>query len=217
MDVDRREVAGLAVLAAVALAGLATSPDRAVAALVTLGDRPAAFVAVLLVVYLVRPFLAWPTMAVSMAVGVALGPVVGLPVALVGAVVTSLPAFYLGGWFRGTGGATGRLESGGRRYFGRTGRVRGVTAARLAPVPADVVSAAAGLSEVPLWAYAAGTLAGELPWTVAAVVVGGSARTVATEGLAGLTTPLLVGTTLAALLLLAGPLYRAVGARPAEF
>lgn len=210
MAVGRKEVAGLAVLAVVVLAGVLTSPDRVLAALVALGDRPVLFVGLLLVVYLVRPFLAWPTMAVSMGVAVVLGPVVGLPVALVGAVVTSLPAFYLGGWFQGAGGRAGRLERGGTAYFGTTGAIRGVTAARLAPVPADVVSAAAGLSGVPLWAYAAGTLVGELPWTVAAVLVGGSARTLATAGLSGLGMPLLAATTVAAVFLLAGPLYRAL-------
>jgi uncharacterized membrane protein YdjX (TVP38/TMEM64 family) len=70
---------------------------------------------------------------------------------------------------------------------------------------------AAGLSGLPLWAYAAGTLVGELPWTVAAVVLGGSARTVAEAGLSGLGVPLLVATALSALALLAGPLYRALG------
>lgn len=215
MKPGRREVAGLVVLAAVAAAAVATSPRRALAALVALGDRPLAFAAVLLVVYLVRPFLAWPTMAVSVGVGVVLGPVAGLPVALVGAVITSLPAFYLGGWFEADGGVTGRLADGGRAYFGATGDVRGVTAARLSPIPADAVSVAAGLSGVPLWAYAAGTLVGELPWTIAAVVLGGSARTVAEAGLSGLELPLLAATTLAALLLLAGPLYRALGRVPA--
>lgn len=210
--VGRREVAGLVVLAVVALAALLTSPERALSALVALGDRPLLFAAVLLAVYLVRPFLAWPTVAVSVGVGVVLGPVAGLPVALVGAVLTSLPAFFLGDWFRADGGATGRLAEGGRAYFGAAGDVRGTTAARLAPVPADAVSVAAGLSGVPLWAYAVGTLVGEVPWTVAAVLVGGSARTVATAGLAALELPLLVATTLAAFLLLAGPIYRRLGA-----
>lgn len=207
MDVGRREVTGLGLLAAVALAGMATSPDRVLAALGGLSDRPVLFGTLLLTVYLARPFVAWPTMAVSAGVGVVLGPVAGLPVALVGAVVTSLPGFYFGEWFRSGEGLVGRLEGGGRAYFRTAGGVRGVAAARLAPVPADAVSVTAGLSGVSLRAYAAGTLVGELPWTVAAVVVGGSARTVATAGLPGLTTPLLVATTLAALVLLAGPLY----------
>jgi uncharacterized membrane protein YdjX (TVP38/TMEM64 family) len=211
MHVGRRELAGLALLAVVAAGAVLTDHQRTLSAVVDLGDRPLLFGAVLLGVYLLRPFVAWPTMAVSAGVGVALGPVVGLPVALVGAVVTSLPAFYLGERFPTDEGLAGRLADGGRSYFGTAGVVRGVTAARLAPVPADAVSVAAGMAGVPLWAYAAGTFVGELPWTVAAVVVGGSARTVATAGPDALGPPLLAATTLAAVVLLVGPLYRALG------
>lgn len=201
-------------LALAVIAGLLTSPERALALLIGLSERPLVFAVVLVAVYLVRPFLAWPTVAVSVGVAVVLGPVVGLPVALSGAVLTSLPAFYLGEWFEGTGGLAGRLESGSRAYFRTSGSVRGVVAARLAPVPADAVSVAAGLSGVSLRAYATGTLVGELPWTVAAVVVGASARTVATAGLSELSLPLLAATSIAALVLLAGPVYRAAGREP---
>lgn len=211
MNVGRRAVAGVALAGLVVTAGILTSPERTLAALAGLSERPLVFAVVLLAVYLVRPFLAWPTMAVSVGVAVVLGPVVGLPVALAGTVVTSLPAYYLGGWFGGTDGPAGRFESGSRAYFRTTGSVRGVIAARLSPVPADAVSAAAGLSGVPLGTYATGTLVGELPWTLAAVVLGASARTVAAAGSAALSLPLLVATSLAALALLAGPLYRAVG------
>lgn len=214
MDVGRRRVAGLVLLGLVVVAGILLSPERALALLVGLAERPFVFVFVLLAVYIVRPFLAWPTMAVSVGVAVALGPVVGLPVALAGTVLTSLPAFYLGGWFGGASGLAGRLESGSRAYFRTAGTVRGVIAARLAPVPADAVSVAAGLSGVPLRTYAAGTLVGELPWTVAAMFVGASARAVATAGLSELSVPLLAATALAAILLLAGPAYRAVGREP---
>lgn len=214
MNVGRREVAGVALLGPVVIAGILTSPERAVGLLVGLSERPLVFAALLLAVYLVRPFLAWPTMAVSAGVAVALGPVSGLPVALAGTVVTSLPAFFLGDWFDTAGGLAGRFETGSRTYFRATGSVRGVIAARLSPIPADAVSVAAGVSGVPLRAYAVGTLVGELPWTVAAVVLGASARTVATDGVAGLSLPLLAATSLAALTLLAGPLYRAVRREP---
>jgi uncharacterized membrane protein YdjX (TVP38/TMEM64 family) len=88
--------------------------------------------------------------------------------------------------------------------------VRGITAARLAPIPADVVSAAAGLSTVGFGAYATGTLLGEIPWTIAAVFVGSSARNLTVGGLDELSLPLAAGTALAALVLLAGPIYNAV-------
>ncbi|MFB9805974.1 hypothetical protein ACFFQF_11905 [Haladaptatus pallidirubidus] len=46
-----------------------------------------------LLVYLVRPFFAWPTTAVAAAVGYVYGPVVGIPVALVGATMSSCVPF----------------------------------------------------------------------------------------------------------------------------
>lgn len=211
MAPGRRQVVGGALAAAVLAAAALTSPTGTLSTLSGLSERPVAFAALLVGIYLVRPFVAWPTMAVSAGVGYVLGPVVGLPVALAGAVLTSLPAFYLGEWFQAGEGLADRLGAGGRSYFRRTGNVRGVTAARLSPIPADAVSVAAGLSDVPLRAYAAGTVVGELPWTVAAVVVGGSARTVATTGPTAVTMPLVAVTTLAALVLLAGPLYRVLG------
>lgn len=210
MQVGRREVAGLAVVALVGAVALLMEPGPALAALAALAARPLPFAAALLAVYLMRPLLGWPTAAVSVLVGYALGPRVGLPVALVGAVVTSLPPFYAARWWQAGEGLVGRLGDGGRAYFGTAGDVRGVAAARLAPLPADPVSAAAGLAGVPLWAYAAGTLVGELPWTGAAVVLGASAATIADAGLSGAGVPLVAGTALAALVLLAAPLYRAV-------
>lgn len=215
MNPERRHLAGLAVVAVVVAASLLTSPTAALRALTALADRPLLFAGLLVGVWAVRPFLGWPTVAVSTATGYALGVAVGLPVAMVGVVATSVPPFVATGRFA-DGGGDGLLASlgdYGRSYFRTAGDVRGVAAARLAPVPADAVSCAAGLSGVRPTAYAAGTLLGELPWTVAAVVVGASARRVTTAGLDGLGLPLLVGTTLAAVLLLAGPAYRAVGER----
>lgn len=212
MEAGRRAAAGLAVLAAVVAASLLTSPRATLGALAALGDRPVLFAGLLVAVWTVRPFLGWPTIAVSTAVGYVLGPVAGLPVAMVGVVATSVPPFVAAGRFA-EGGLLAPVVERGRAYFETTGDVRGVAAARLVPVPADAVSCAAGLAGVDPRSYAVGTLLGELPWTVAAVVVGGSARRLATAGLGSLGPPLLVGTTLAAAVLLAGPAYRAVDER----
>jgi uncharacterized membrane protein YdjX (TVP38/TMEM64 family) len=214
MNPGRRELAGVVVLAAVVAASLATSPAATLRFLADLGDRPLQFAALLVAVWAVRPLLGWPTVAVSTAVGYVLGPVAGLPVALIGAVATSAPPFAAARWFAAEG-VLARIGDHGRAYFRTTGDVRGVAAARLAPIPADAVSCAAGLAGVRPAAYAAGTLVGELPWTVAAVVVGGSARRLTTAGLGGVGLPLLVGTALAAAALLAGPAYRmAAGTTP---
>jgi uncharacterized membrane protein YdjX (TVP38/TMEM64 family) len=207
-SLGRREI-GAGLLVGVVLATtLLTSPEATLADLQNLADRPLLFAVVLGGLYLVRAFLGWPTMALSTLVGFGYG-LVGLPVALVGAVLTSVPPFYAARWFGRDSSALERLGASGQRYFDATGHVRGVTAARLAPIPADAVTAAAGLGRVGFGAYAVGTLLGELPWTVAAVVVGSSARTLVVGDLGSLTLPLLVGTVLAALALLAGPLYRA--------
>jgi len=211
---SRREAGGLALAAVVVAAGLVTDPEAALAALVALGDRPTAFVAALVAVAAVRPLVGWPTAALSAAVGVALGPVAGLPVALAAVLLTSLPPFLAAGWFAGAG-VLGRLGDRGAAYFRATGDVRGVAAARLAPVPADAVSVGAGLSGVPAAAYLAGTLVGELPWTVAAVLVGASARRLTLAGLSAVWLPLAAGTAVAAAALLAGPAVRTLR-RPAD-
>lgn len=217
-SLGRRELGAGLLVGVVAVVALLTSPDAVVSSLQDLADHPLQFGAVLTGLYLIRAFLGWPTMALSAVVGFGYG-LVGLPVALCGAVVTSVPPFYAARWF-GRGPSAdepgpdssllGRLGSSGDRYLGTTGDVRGITAARLVPVPADLVSAAAGLSGVGFGAYAVGTLLGELPWTIAAVFVGSSARNLTSAGVDGLSLPLAVGTALAGLALLAGPIYRAV-------
>lgn len=207
----RREVLGVVLAVAVVAASLATSPSATLAALAALTANPVRFASILAVLYVIRPAVAWPTVGVSMLVGFAYGPWLGLPVALCGVVVTSLPPFYAARWFGAGSDALSRLGEKGRAYLAVAGDVRGVTAARLAPVPADVVSCAAGVSGVSLRSYAAGTLVGELPWTVAAVLVGASAKTMTTAGLSGIGLPLAVATTVAAVVVLAGPTYRALG------
>jgi len=80
-------------------------------------------------------------------------------------------------------------------------------AARLLPLPADVISYGAGLSTVSPQAFVAGTFLGEIPWVVTAVVTGSSMRTLTLEGAsAGL--PLLAGTAGLGVLVLAGPAVR---------
>lgn len=208
-SLGRREVGAGLLVGVVLVATLLSSPRETLASLQQLADRPLVFGLVLAGLYVVRAFLGWPTMALSTLVGFGYG-LVGLPFALLGAVVTSIPPFYAARWF-GRGSATlSRLGESGQRFFDATGDVRGVTAARLAPVPADAISATAGLGSVGFGAYALGTLLGEIPWTVAAVVVGSSARTLVVGDLGDLTLPLLVATGLAAVVLAAGPVYSAI-------
>ena len=210
MRPTRREVVGLLV-GAILLVGLVLARLADVQPLlrVALGTW---FPVVLVGLYLVRPIVAWPITAISALVGFRYGVVVGLPVALVGAVATSLPAYLLARRYRPTSGRLGWMADGSERYFLAAGGLRGVIAARLAPTPAEAVSAAAGAGGVSLSAFVGGTLIGELPWTVAAVLAGESMRSV-TAGGPLLDPRLAVAGVLIAALVLAGPAYRFVASR----
>jgi uncharacterized membrane protein YdjX (TVP38/TMEM64 family) len=205
-----RQAAGVGVVLAVAaVAALTTSPDALFANAERLARRPALFVVVLLALYLVRPLLAWPITVISIFLGYVLGPV-AIPVALAGAVVTGLPAYALARYLGHDAGFLARVGDAGGVVRRTTGDLRGIVAVRLAPLPTDPVSYAAGLAGVPLRPYVAGTAIGEAPWVVAAVLLGASAGELTTASSAA--DPLLVVTTvaLAVLLVLSGPAYRRV-------
>lgn len=165
------------------------------------------FPVVLVGLYLARPFLAWPISALSVLVGYRYGVLVGVPVALAGAVATSLVPYYFGDRLPTAGSVLDRVRTGGERYFTAAGDVRGVAAARLAPTPAEAVSAAAGLAGVPPGAFVLGTLAGELPWTIAAVALGASLDTL-TLSTSHVDLRLVLACVLLAVLVLAGPAWR---------
>jgi uncharacterized membrane protein YdjX (TVP38/TMEM64 family) len=205
-----RQAAGVGVvLALAAVAALTTSPDALFAHAERLARRPALFGVVLLALYLVRPLLAWPISVISILLGYVLGPV-AIPVALAGAVVTGLPAYALARYLGHDAGFLARVGDAGGVVRRTTGDLRGIVAVRLAPLPTDPVSYAAGLAGVPLRPYVAGTAIGEAPWVVAAVLLGASAGELTTASSAA--DPLLVVTTvaLAVLLVLSGPAYRRV-------
>ena len=205
-----------ALLAALALGGLAVlaallAPGAAVAFARSTLYSPY-FPVVLLGLYAVRPLLAWPITALSVVVGFRYGVAIGLPVALAGAVATSLIPYAAARYLRTDVGLLGRVSAGSERFFGATGDLRGVVAARLAPTPAEVISVAAGIARVSVPAFVIGTAIGELPWTLAAVVAGDSMRRLAMDGV-GVDPGLVVAGLLVAGLLLAGPAYRHLRAR----
>lgn len=209
----------LALGAAVGLtlvAGVAVAPGAALARLDALADDPAALLAALTLVAAVRPFLAWPTTLLSAVAGYGLGLPGVLPaVALL--TLTSLPPYLLGAGGRaellaGSGrlsAAVARVDAAGDRAVSVAGPFRSTVVARLAPLPSDVISGAAGVAGVPLRPYLAGTAVGELPWAVAAVVAGASLHRLAVSGVAAAFDPRLVAAAaVAGLLLAAGPAYR---------
>jgi uncharacterized membrane protein YdjX (TVP38/TMEM64 family) len=206
---DRRRLL-LAALLALAITGWAVlQPGTALAQLQGLTASPW-FPLALLGLYLVRGVLGWPLSLLSALVGFEYGLVVGLPLALAGALGSTALTWALARHLPTEGALMGHLAAGGDSYFATAGDVRGVAAARLAPTPATAVSAAAGIAGVPLTRFLLGTLLGVLPWTVAGVALGASVDSVTAAGEVALDPLLLVGLTLGAALLLAGPAYRAL-------
>ena len=166
----RRVSIGLLFSGVVAVA-LLLSPDAVLGYATSTIESPW-FPVVLVGIYAVRPFLGWPITLVSALVGFKYGLVLGVPIALAGCVLTSLPAFVAGRRLPTGGRITGLVGARSEQYFSLTGGLRGLVAARLAPTPAEPVSAAAGLGGLSVTTFALGTIVGELPWTIAAVALG---------------------------------------------
>lgn len=210
MWVTRRHAA-LGLLTLGLLLGLLLSPANALDHIHALLASPW-FPVLLVGLYIVRPFLAWPITAVSLLVGYRYGLMVGLPVALIGAVGTSMIPYGVGRYVQSPHGWIGWVAAGSERFFTVTGDLRGLIAVRLAPTPAEPVSAAAGMAGIPLSVFVLGTAVGELPWTLAAVIAGHSMHQFTLSA----ATPdawLVLGGLLAGLVLIAGPAYRYVHRR----
>ncbi|WP_423744131.1 VTT domain-containing protein (plasmid) [Haladaptatus sp. SPP-AMP-3] len=206
---NRRQVAGVGLVALVVVAGVLLSPEFVLQRVRRVTHDPLLAAGLFLAVYLVRPLFAWPTTVVAVAVGYVYGPVVGFPVALGGTVVSAYLPFAAARYFRVDSGVFGRLGDSGERFFDATGDLRGMVASRLVPAPSDAVSAAAGLSNVPDRSFLLGTAIGEVPWMVVAVLAGGSLDTLSVHEIEkNWAVVAVVG--IGGLFLLVGPAYRAV-------
>lgn len=204
----RTQLAGGLALGVTGLVGLfVVTPERALSSIAALSGRPLVFGLLLVVLYGGRSLVLWPISALSLLVGFVYGPTIGIPIALAGAVYTCLPPYLLARYAPRDHGPTARLHAIGCSITDVTGTLRGLVAARLIPLPADGVSYAAGLSDVPLGRYALGTAVGETPWVVATVIAGASMRAFTVES-AGQTLPLLIAATCLGVVLLSGPVYR---------
>ena len=211
-----RQLLGIGVLGSVAVAAaLSASPETILGEIDALAGRPALLAAALPLLYLARPLLAWPISALSVLLGYLFGPA-AIPVALAGAVLTTLPAYLLARRLGHDAGLLSRVGDAGTVVRRTTGDLRGVVAVRLAPLPTDPVSYAAGLAEVPFRPYALGTALGEAPWVGTAVLLGASMGRLAATGPA--VSPLLLGTAAAVALLVAlsRPAYRRLAGETAE-
>ncbi|WP_436343996.1 TVP38/TMEM64 family protein [Natronorubrum sp. FCH18a] len=230
-SVKRRALVGTVVIGAIVAMGVLVSPSTILGAVESVSADPYLFGLVVGGLYLVRPLLVLPTTPLAVVVGYGYGVALGLPIALVGVVTTVIPVFLVARWLAGTETNTAsgthadsaaesaggtfeslleRAGSVGTRYYDTAGPTRGVVVSRLAPIPSDVSTCAAAVSGVRLRQFVVGTVVGELPWTVAAVVVGASAATVTTDGFGEFGATLTVACLGAAVILLAGPAYRVV-------
>ena len=199
---------GLTALALALLigAGLLLSPQAVL-------DRTGAvlhsplFPLVLLGLYLIRPFLAWPITGIAVLVGYRYGLVVGVPVALAGAAVSTFIPYAATRYFDFDSGLLGRVAEDSEEFFSETGDLRGLIAARVAPFPAEATSLAAGAAHMSPATFVVGTVIGETPWAVAAVTIGHSMHRLALSGVS-FNPWMLAATAVAALVLVGGPLYR---------
>lgn len=203
-----RQLAGALLFVGVAAtAFVVTSPTAVFSHVDALAATPILAGAVVLALYLVRPLLAWPISALSILLGYLYGPA-AVPIALCGAVVTTLPPYLVARQFGHDAGILARVGDVGMSVRNTTGDLRGVIAVRLAPLPTDPVSYAAGVAGIPLRPYVAGTALGEAPWVVTAVFLGASMGQLTTTGVSTDPLLLLVTIALAALLVVSGPAYR---------
>ncbi len=209
---NRRHVAVGGLIAVVIAVGSVRSPDRAIGLLEWFVADPIRFGLALLVVTAVRPFLAWPTTLIAVAVGFGYGWA-GIPFGVLLLTLTALPPYYLSRVGRRTlatsDGRGDRLLDASERFVGVAGGARTVAATRLLPLPSDVISIAAGAADVRLRPFLLGTAVGELPWVIAGVAIGVSTDRLVAGDLSTLDPALFVGMAGAAVLLLAGPFYRA--------
>jgi uncharacterized membrane protein YdjX (TVP38/TMEM64 family) len=212
----KRQLLGSATLVVVLVAvAVVLSPARLIQWAVGLADNPVYLAGVIVSLYLVRPFFAWPTMPLSAFVGFVLGVEYGIPVALMGALVTCLIPYRFAERAGEQGGMFGWLGESGQRIIEVTGETRGMLAARLSPVPADAVSYGAGFAGVSTRAFVVGTVLGEIPWVIVEVIAGASMRKLTLSGLSIEALPQLLALFGAlAVLVLARPAYRHFSGRP---
>lgn len=209
-DATRRQLIGVTGLLGVAgLAAIAFSPETVVAELEGLAQRPLLFVGAVTALYLVRPFLLWPVSVVALVLAYLYGPYIAFPLALAGAGLTALPPYLLGRYAGTDVGLFGYVRSSGEVLVDTVGETRGVLAARFSPVPGDPISYAAGLAGISLRPFLVGTVVGEIPWALVAVLAGASMRTLTLSEFA-YSPALIVALACLAVIILAGPVYNHV-------
>jgi len=181
----------LAAGAAYAWSTHGTLDPAAIAA--TVAAQPAAPL-VFLALHVAASLLFLPRTVMAMAAGLVFGVAWGLVWAAAGSVLGAVAGFLLARYIN-----AGMIEPEAMPRLGpmlrraEEGGWRSVMALRLIPVlPHSLANYALGLTEVPLGAYALGSLLGQLPMTVAYVDFGAAGGRLWTQG-AGWLMPTLIG------------------------
>lgn len=187
-------------------AGLIFSPDAVFERAQTVLNSPW-FPVLLIGLYVIRPFLAWPITALSALVGYQYGVLLGVPIAILGAVGSTLIPYTTMRYFEFDSGLLEWATAESEDFFSTTGDLRGMIAARIAPVPAEATSLAAGAGDVRPVTFVLGTAIGEIPWAIAAVTIGHSMYRLTLSDVS-FDPWLIAATAVAALVLIAGPAYR---------
>lgn len=196
------------VLAPLVLAGIIFSPATVIERVHTVLYSPW-FPVVLVGLYLVRSLLAWPITALAVLVGYRYGLVVGVPVALAGAAVSTFVPYAIVRYLQFDSGVLGRAADNSDKFFAETGDLRGLIAARVAPVPAEATSLAAGAAELRPSTFVLGTVIGEIPWAIAAVMIGHSMHQLSLSTVS-ISPWLILATIVATAVIIAGPIVRVV-------
>jgi uncharacterized membrane protein YdjX (TVP38/TMEM64 family) len=211
---------GVAVLALAALVGVLSQtvgiPATSQLAAWTQSAGPAA-PALFVLVAAVSTCVMFPGQVTAAAAGVLFGVAAGVALTLAAATLGAALAFLLA---RGAGAApVGRLlgprAAHWRAWIAQRGFSAVLTARLLPGTPASILNYAAGLTAMPLRAFAAAVALGALPKTVAYVALGGAlSAPLSTRGL--LAVALYAATALAGALLARHHLHAARRARPAS-
>jgi len=157
--------------------------------------------------YLIRPFVFWPLSLVSIFTGYLVGFPLGVPLVLTGTLVSCAPQFVFANRFHDANKHVSRAADASESFVDTTGELRGMIAARLSPAPADAVSIWAGLAGVSGWAFALGTVIGELPWAVFYVSIGQSLQGFPSDTGQSVDTEFVLLISTCAVLLVVRPLY----------
>lgn len=206
MKIGYKRIVGGVLLALLVAGGLLASPDALLKRLGAFLGSPY-FPLVLIVAYLVRSLIALPVTALAVLVGFKYGLLIGFPVALGLSVMSTYVPYAITRYTDFDSRLLRQAENIADDFFDATGDLRGVITARLAPVPAQTTSVAAGAAPVSTRNYLLGTAIGEIPWVFASVTIGASLHRLTVEDVS-FSPWLIAGTVVAALVLLAGPAYK---------